>query len=355
MTITGVPRAVVKTIVMAAGLMSLNVGLLTCTEAPTRERSDSPSPTPPTTLDPVTLDANTDKAPVEWGEVAFLPGGDAPDEIGLDPCFHCEAVVPAALAVGPDGTYWIADSYKRRIAHFAEDGSFIEAIPTERGPADLAFIGERLYVLFEEGGRTIAAVDSGALGEPVVVSAAERPLHVLAFVGYQDQLLAWFANAEQTLGRFWAMGTIDPASGEVTPAPGVHVPGDLSMDLVPLLETRPLSYEVRWSEGGQVIRRQQIRFQLVRDSKLVRTTVGDTFIRTSTPRGISTLVSIGDGQGLPVGVWFLEIPADGTKPTFERIPHGAFIGDAIRYIALGPDGRIYWMRLLEDGLHIYRR
>lgn len=349
------PRAVVKAIVMATVLMGLSVVLIACAEAPPRGRSESPTPTPPTRLDPITLVANVDQPPVEWSQVAFLPGGNAPDEIGLDPCFHCEAVVPAALAVGPDDTYWVADSYKQRIAHFAEDGSFIEAIPTERGPADLAFVGERLYVLFEEGGRTIAAVDSGALGEPLVVTAAGRPLHVLAFVGYQDQLLAWFTNAEQTLGRFWAMGAIDPSSGEVTPALGVHVSGDLSMDLVPLLETRPLSYEVRWSEGGQVIRQLQIRFQLVRDSRPVRTTVGDTYIRTSTPTGISTLVSIGDGQGLPVGVWYLEMPADGGQPTLERVPKDAFIGDAIRYLALGPDGRIYWMRLLEDGLHIYRR
>lgn len=340
---------------MATGLMSLAVLLVACADAPARDRSDSPSPTPPTTPDPITLVANVDQAPAEWSEVAFLPGGDAPDEIGLDPCFHCESVVPAALAVGPDGTYWIADTYKRRIAHFGEDGSFIEAIPTERGPADLAFVGGRLYVLFDEGGRTIAPVDSGALGEPLVVAAAGRPLHVLAFVGYQDRLLAWFTNAEQTLGAFWAMGVIDPASGEVTAAPGVYVSRDLSMDLVPLLETRPLSYEVRWSEGGQVISQLQIRFQLVRGSKPVRTTVGDTYIRTSTPTGVSTLVSIGDGQGLPVGVWYLEIPADAGQPIFERIPTGGFIGDARRYIALGPDGRIYWMRLLGDGLHIYRR
>jgi hypothetical protein len=353
--IKAVLRAIVKAIVMTTGLMSFAVLLIACGDAPAREPPDSPSAAPPATPPPITLVANLDQAPVEWGEVAFLPGGDGLDEIGLDPCFHCEAVVPAALAVAPDGTYWIADSYKGRIAHFAEDGSFIEAIPTERGPADLAFVGERLYVLFEEGGRTIAAVESGALGEPVMMTAAGQPLHVLAFVGYQDQLLAWFTDAQETLGRFWAMGAIDPATGEVTPALGIQVSGDLFMDLVPLLETRPLSYEVRWSEAGRLIRRQQIRFQLVRDSRPVRTTVGDTYIRTSTPTGFATLVSIGDGQGLPVGVWYAEFPTNGGQPTFEPLQNDGFIGDAIRYVAIGPDGRIYWMRLQGDGLHIYRR
>lgn len=354
MRIKAVPRAVVKTIVMATGPMSLAVLSIACTSAPPPEPPGSPNATPPATSPPITLVANLDQAPIEWSEVAFLPGGDGPDEIGLDPCFHCEAVVPAALAVAPDGTYWIADSYKRRIAHFAEDGSFIEAMPTERSPADLTFVGEHLYAL-EQGSHTIVAVDSGTLSEPVVMTAAGRPMQALALVGHQDQLLAWFTDEEEALGRFWATGSIDPTTGEVTPTPGVHVPGDLFMDLVPLLETRPLSYELRWSEDGQLIRQQEIRFQLVRDSRPVRTTVGDTYIRTSTPTGFATLVSIGDGQGLPVGVWYLEIPVDGGQPAFERIPKDAFIGDAIRYIALGPDGRIYWMRLLEDGLHIYRR
>jgi hypothetical protein len=186
---------------------------------------------------------------------------------------------------------WVADSYKRRIAHYSEDGSFIEAIPTGVGPADLAFVGERLYVLFEEGGRSIAAIDSGVLSESIALTAAGKPPHVLAFVGHQDQLLAWFTDAEGTLGRFWAIGVIDPVSGHVTAASGINVAGELFMDLVPILDTRPLSYDVRWSEDGHLTRRQEIRFQLVRGSSAVRISVSDTFIRTSTPIGVATLVN----------------------------------------------------------------
>jgi hypothetical protein len=29
--------------------------------------------------------------PVEWREVAFLPAGDADDQIGIDRCYHCPA------------------------------------------------------------------------------------------------------------------------------------------------------------------------------------------------------------------------------------------------------------------------
>jgi hypothetical protein len=345
--------AAVKAIVMPTGVVVFASLLVACTSA--REPSDSSSDAPPDIPPPITLVANLDQDPVEWSEVAFLPAGDRNDQIGLDPCFHCEAIVPAALAVAPDGSYWIADSYKRRIAHYTEDGSLIEAIPVRRGPADLAFADDRLYVLLEEGGRTVVPVEPGAVGEPVSLTAAGKPMHVLAFVGGQEQLLAWFTDAEETLGRFWAIGAIDPATGEVTPAPGVRVSDDVVMDLVPLLETRPLSYQVRWWEDGQITRRQQLRFRLARDSRRLRTTVGDTYLRTSTATGVTALVSIGNGQGLPVGIWYLEIPQDGGGPTFERLPSDGFIADAMRYIALGPDGQIYWMRLLKDGVHIYRR
>jgi hypothetical protein len=351
--IEAVRGAALRAIVMPTAFVLFAGFLVAC--ASTREPSDSSGDAPPDTPPPITLIANLDQDPVEWSEVAFLPAGDGTEQIGLDPCFHCEAIVPAALAVAPDGSYWIADSYKRRIAHYTEDGSFIEAIPVSRGPADLAFVDERLYVLFEEGGRTVAPVESGALGELVSLTAAGKPMHLLAFVGGQEQLLAWFTDAEKILGSFWAIGVIDPSTGQVTPAPGVHASDDVAMDLVPLLETRPLSYQVIWSEGGRIIRRQEVRFQLSRDSRSVRTTVGDTYLRTSTATGVTALVSIGNGQGLPVGIWYLEIPMDGSQPTFERLPSDGFIGDAMRYIALGPGERIYWMRLLEDGLHIYRR
>jgi hypothetical protein len=65
-------------------------------------------------------------------------------------------------------------------------------------------------------------------------------------------------------------------------------------------------------------------------------------------------MSIGDGQGMPVGAWYLEITPDGGA-VFERLPDGGFIGDVRRYLTMGPEGQVYRMRLLDDGLHVYRR
>jgi hypothetical protein len=66
-------------------------------------------------------------------------------------------------------------------------------------------------------------------------------------------------------------------------------------------------------------------------------------------------MSIAGGDGFPVGAWYLEILPESPSFTFERLPGDDFIGDARRYLTVGPDGQVYWMRLIEDGLHIYRR
>jgi len=56
--------------------------------------------------------------------------------------------------------------------------------------------------------------------------------------------------------------------------------------------------------------------------------VGNTYVRTATGVGIATALSIGDGQGDVQGVWYLEIPADGGTPVFERLPSYAFGGSS---------------------------
>jgi hypothetical protein len=124
-------------------------------------------------------------------------------------------------------------------------------------------------------------------------------------------------------------------------------------DFVPSF-TRPATYELRWALDGRITAEQDYRFQLVRDGLGSRATVGDMYLRTRTGGGVATLVSIGDGQGEPVGVWYLEISALGKQPIFERVEATTFVGNNRRYLTFGPDG-VYLMRLLDDGVHILRR
>lgn len=325
----------------------------TSSASPHRTATTQATPTPER-LPPLVLDASLDRPPVDWTKVAFLPGGDAEEQVGLDPCSECEPVVPAALAVDKDGSFWIADSFKRRIAHFADDGSFLEAIPVDVGPADLTFAGDRLYALLKENGSTLVSVKRGHLSKPITVNDNGRPLDVEALIGGQDHLLVLVTGAAKLLGGYWAYASVDPATGQVTPANGLRVPGGVVMGLEPLLDTRPLAFEIRWFEGDRLTSTRKVRFQLVGDGKQMRTSVGEMYARITTS-GIATMVSLGDGHGLPVGRWYLEIPSTGRKLVFERLPDGGFIGDARRYLTNGADRAVFWMRLLRDGLHIYRR
>ena len=328
-------------------------------------RTASPSPEP-SRLDPLILTASLDEQPADWTEVTLLPVGDAEGELGVQPCFHCgEQLVPSALAVDRDGSLWIADGYKARIAHLARDGKFIEAFPAEigsaipdsSGSADLAFVDDRLYVLLEEGESKVARVGPSGLGEPITVNDGGKRLHVQALIPGQDELLVMISGAERLLGGYWAFATVDPATGQVTPSPGVRNSSGSYVDLQPVLNTPPSDdWEIRWFQADRaLVAVQELRFQLVRGGEELRTSVGDTYVRTATHWGVATVMSVADGQGIPVGAWYLEIVPEGPPVVFERLPGDGFIGNVRRYLTVGPDGQVYWMRLLEDGLHIYER
>lgn len=327
------------------------------TTSPSSPSTASGAPTSPSPVElaPLTLTASLDEPPLDWTEVTFIPAGSADSEIGFESCSDCVLPVPAALAVAKDGSFWIADPLKQRIAHFSSDGTFLAAIPVDRGPADVAFVGDRLYVLPEVGGAVILGVKNGRLSKEIVANDDGKRLHVQGLIGGQDKLVTLIAGAERLLGGYWAMATVDPATGQVAPSAGAQVSGSRFMDFAPLVDTPDADYEIRWSDGQETSEQQVIRFQLTKNGRDLRTSVGDTYLRATSSTGFVTLVNLGGRQGLPAGRWFMEVPADGTQPTFERVPQEGFIGDALRYLAVGDDGRVYWMRLLDDGLHVYQR
>jgi hypothetical protein len=365
--VTGVAAGVLALVVVLIAFRSEPEGRGRTTPSPSVSFSSSPSASPtsaPSQLDPLTLIASLDEPPVSWTEVAFIPAGDAEDEIGYSSCSDCVLPVPSALAVDRDGSFWIADGLRARIAHFAKDGSLIEAFPAEIGSAlpvsehaaDLAFVGDRLYVLLEEGGSRVVPMEADGLGEPILVNNEGQKLHVEALIPGQDLLLVLISGAERLLGGYWAYATVDPATGQVTPSPGVLDSSESYVDIQPLFDGPPGTFEIRWSQEGRgLVSVQELRFQLVRGGEERRTSVGDIYVRTATHWGVATVVSVGGGQGIPVGKWYLEIIPESPPIVFERLPGEGFIGNVRRYLTVGADGQVYWMRLLDDGLHIYRQ
>ena len=229
----------------------------------------------------------------------------------------------------------------------AEIGS---AVPNSSSSADLAFVGDQLYVLLEEGRPIVVPVEADGLGDPIIVNNEGQGLHVQAVIPGQDELTVMISGAGRLLGGYWAFATVDTASGQVTPSPGVRDSTGSYIDIQPILDGPPGTFEIRWSqEGRSVVAVQEIRFQLRRNGQERDTPVGDTYVRTATHWGVATVMSMADGA------WYLEIVPESPRITFERLPLEGFIGYARRYLTVGADGDVYWMRLLEDGLHIYRR
>jgi hypothetical protein len=327
-----------------------------CDAEPAAQQRSAVSPSPsPTVLEPLTLEASMTEPLARWTEVTFIPAGDTRDQIGIQRCFHCEITgVPRSFVVDDDGSFWIQDAYKDRIAHFAADGSFLDSISVLEGEAmsGLAVADGDVYVLLDSRRGILAHIQEGELVERITVNDAGDPLEVAELIGGQSGLLGLIVDAPG-LGAYWAYATIDVPSGQITPAPGVLAAGGSYMDLG--LGDEPQFREIRWSDGTALTATRKLQFQLVKEGNDVRTTAGEVFVETATSGGVAMVVGLGDPQGLPVGVWYLEIPEDGSKPIFERIPDDGENLRPFRRLVLGPDGAVYRMLTRDDGVHILRR
>lgn len=66
----------------------------------------------------------------EWSEILFIPYGDAEEELGTSPGGDMGSLSlgPEYGAQAPDGTWWILDAAKRRLAHYSETGEYLGAL-----------------------------------------------------------------------------------------------------------------------------------------------------------------------------------------------------------------------------------
>jgi len=83
-----------------------------------------PSPTVRPALE-LTADLR-ERAP-DWKRLAFIPFGRGEARLGHEvPPVHTDRpLMPPSFAVARDGSFWILDVVKRRIAHYAPGGSYL--------------------------------------------------------------------------------------------------------------------------------------------------------------------------------------------------------------------------------------
>ncbi len=100
------------------------------TSVPTTSTT-APSPTTTIPIGEGVLPVALDHMPDTWVEAFFIPYGETPDTLGTHLGGDGEGIPfgPEYGAQAPDGTWWFLDVANFRVAHFSEDGEYLDEVP----------------------------------------------------------------------------------------------------------------------------------------------------------------------------------------------------------------------------------
>ena len=299
----------------------------------------------------------------------MVPFGKQPGQLGFKAFREGPASQPAALAVGQDGSLWIDDRWKRRVAHYSPSGRYLaEAGPLEEGRGwDLAVQGGRIFVLVEQETGVIGSVDGDAVVQNQVKYRGE-PLFTFQII---PTVLGLVAEAGQVpgshpgdLGSFLLLDL--PRTEAKALLPGLPLGrGDLYLDASvssqPAHPDGDQDFDLSFTskEIGQT---QPLEVELIaHDRGRARSLPAEVGLTEPLPIGDDVLFLVkvaptrpDDADRFGGGRWLLRV---GRSPLlWERLPYPK-IGDELqhRHLALGPDGSIYLMVAEKGGELILRR
>jgi hypothetical protein len=348
---------------------------------PTPPRNASSQPSPKVVVsDRVILTADLSEAPSRWRSVFFLPFGSRSSELGFK-LFH-ESVnsQPSSFAVATDGSFWIADRWKDRLAHYSPEGRFLgaarvgpppdgESIGRNRGRIrDIVVSEDVMYALFEPSGGPIARIEADGI--------------VRIFRPQLEGRSLWVAEIFPSRGPLVMLvgGYVEPGSGLVADGPTDFYRWEPSQ----LMPPEPLPGLPSGRDSTIQLERVSSSSATDQDFELRFTTQGGTFVqpfhvevRTNAPAGRPLPAEVGPGNMLGVGGdvlmyvmltpsrphdarrfgggrWLLRM---GRSPVlWERLPSPGISDEPqSRHLALGPDGAIYLMVAEKRGMLILRR
>jgi hypothetical protein len=342
------------------------------TSSPVRsaiETEVSPGPGP-------VLYADLSEAPATWQLVMSVPFGAEDAALGFqdDPNVTALPDFPPSFTVAPDGTFWILDPLKHRVAHYTGSGTHLGAVGGLRydrfhpRPRDVVIANDTVHVLHYRRTRTsiLAAMPDGP--SPLVpLRDDEQPVLVHNLLAVNDDLICFVSGYSlveehpEQLGSgpvgFAVLET--PESGVVEMLPGV-----------PVAEDRWIVPE--FGENGEIRIRhtkaesqaeQELDIELIPgagNDEPLGAIVGGVVQATlegqiglyvgASPAEADAARSYGDGH------WYLQLGATGEPLIWERLPEGEVSDELqLRHLAAGPDGSVYLMLAQHDGMEIYRR
>jgi hypothetical protein len=340
--------------------------------------ASSPAPSP-VVLERLVLTADLSEAPAKWEKVFFAPFGKRRGELGFRFFHESTNSQPPSFAVAADGSFWIADRWKDRLAHYSATGEFLDAIAIGEPPPalsigrgherirDLVFSSGRMYALLDPTGGPVVGVDPNGSVQYLRPRLQDQNLWVAEIFpseGPLEMLVGGFVDADNGFVQDGPQGFFrwnPPGSPERLP--GLPSSEDTWLDLksVPSSSGGDQDFELRFlGLGGTSVQPLHVD---------VRTRPG--------PRGRSVQAEVGPGNLIVAkgdllmyvmlspshprdatrfggGRWLLRL---GRSPVlWERLPMPGLSDEPqSRHLALGPDGSIYLMVAEKGGMLLLRR
>ena len=329
----------------------------------------SPSPTAlssPVQMDELVLTADFSEPAAQWQRVVFLPFGSHREQLGLKQFPESPSSLPSAFAIDVDGSIWIADRWKSRLAHFSAAGAYLGEIPLGPGirTEDLAMQGPDLLVITRVANGQLIVAQIGQEAKSLTLNDHGRAVVAVALApsasgltaetgGFSDALFGGtpsgpmgFAAVDLTTGQIRTLPGLPLRSDEYFSLREPALSGEQDVDLefvgTNTVSVQPVHVDIRVGDQG---RSRSIK-GLAGFGELVRLD-GDVcaFVR---------IAGVESPNHQVAGTWLARF---GRSPVvWERLPDRG-IADELqkRHIAAGPDGTLYLMLAQKGGMEILRR
>jgi len=327
----------------------------------------------PQVLQKLVLTADLSDPVAPWRRVAFIPFGQGTSALGFHGYPEGPSSQPSALAIAPDGTIWIDDRWKRRVAHYSPNGDFLGAIGglTDRG-YDLAYAHGQLYVLAFPGGlrRGASIATPGPVQGFDLIAVADNGRGVVvndlfpAPVGVATEAIGYFDSHGPGREGPRGFAQLDiPGSGEPRLIPGLPIARDswFRFERRPSRGGGDQDFEFTFiSNSGTEIQPVHIAVR-VHDDGHLRSIAAEVAIVNVAPSGGDVAMYVmlapargGDAARFGGGRWLLRIGRSALL--WERLP-GPGIPDELerRHLTAGTDGSLYLMVARKKGVEILRR